>query len=204
MKKKTAAIVLTAALMASMPVAALGAGSSTGGTGGGGGGSRYSSTSVGTITVGSGLAINKADGTSLSTNGAGSGTENVVATFATGVAATAGLPENVVASINSINTGAGLAAAVGIEGLAGYAVLTETSAIILQDTATGEVANTPSVVTLYIPNLLENLKNIKILCYENATSQWKVIELDGINFENKTITFSMTGSGTVAVVYNNN
>jgi len=66
------------------------------------------------------------------------------------------------------------------------------------------VANEPSVVTVYIPNLLANLKNIKILCFENATSQWREIDPSGIDFENKTITFSMAGSGTVAVVYNNN
>lgn len=209
MKKGTAAIVLTVALAVAMPMAVLGASISSGGSSGGGGSSK-SSSSVGTVTVGTGLTVGssmtttKTDGISLSTNGAGSSTENVNAIFATGEAATAGLPENAVASINSINAGAILTDAVGIADLAGYAALTETSAIVLQNTATGAVANEQSVVSIYIPNLLENLKNIKILCYENATSQWKVIEPSAINFENKTITFAMVGSGTVTVVYNNN
>lgn len=210
MKKRAAVIVLTAILAASMPAAALGASSPTGKTGGGGGSSRGSSISVGVILVGSGLTIGggqtttKADGTSLSTNGAGSITENVKAVFAIGDAATAGLPENAVTSINSINTGVGLTDAVGLADLAGYAALTETSAIILQDATTGEATNEQAIVSIYIPNLIDNLKNIKILCYENATSQWKVIEPIAIDFENKTITFSMSGSGTIAVIYNNN
>jgi len=206
MKRKTVAIILTAALVASMPIAALGAASSSGSSssGGGGGGSSRKNTSVGTVTVGSGLTTIVGSNVPLSASIAGDGTDNVKAVFAIGEAATAGLPEDVVAAINSINAGANLMDAVAIESLAGYSVLSETSAIVLQDATTGVVINDQALVNIYVPNLLENLANIKILCYENATNQWKVIEPVAIDFENKTISFYMVGSGTVAVVYNNN
>lgn len=204
MKKRTVAIVLSAALAATMSMAVFGAGSSNGGSSDGGGSSSSRPVAGSTMNVTSGLTTTKSDGTSLNTNGAGCGTANVSAVFAVGEAATAGLPENVKASINAINTGANLADAVGNPDLAGYNALTETSAIVLTDVTAGTVAKVESVVTIYLPNLLESLHNIKILYYENETGLWKVVEPSAINFENKTVTFSMLGSGTVTVIYNNN
>lgn len=158
-------------------------------------------TTTTTTTVASGMASSTSDGKSLTVNGAGVLTENVAAAFAVGAAEIAGLPEAVVASINSINTGADLATAVGNPDLAGYAALTQTAAVILQDTTTNTAANKEATVTLYIPNLIEGLQNVKILYYENATGMWRVVDPVAIDFKNKTVTFTMFGSGTVTVIH---
>jgi hypothetical protein len=185
MKKRAFAILLTAALVAVQPISAFAASSvSTGGS--------SVTTTNPTVT---------ADGQSLSTNGAGSKAADVAAVFAQGAAETAGLPEQVVASIASINSGANLASSVGKAELEGYAALTKTAAVVLNDKTTNAVANKEVPVTLYIPNLLEGLQNVKILYYENATGQWKVVEPTAIDFANKTITFNMFGSGTVTIIH---
>lgn len=191
MKKKVLAAFMVAAMVAVMPMSALAYGSS----------STDSSYTTTTTTNPSGTATTTEDGKSLSTNGAGSNTESVAAVFAVGHAETAGLPEAVVSSITSINSGADLATAVGNPDLAGYAALTKTSAVVLQDTATQGVANKEATVTLYIPNLVEGLQNVKILYYENATGLWKVVDPAAIDFSKKTITFNMFGSGTVTVIH---
>lgn len=154
-----------------------------------------------TTTPASGFTDNTTDGKSLTTNGAGALTENVAAAFAVGAAEVAGLPEAVVASINNINTGANLATAVGNQDLVGYAALTTTSAVVLQDKTTNTAADKEVTVTLYIPNLIEGLQDVKVLYYENATGLWKVVNPLAIDFSKKTITFNMFGSGTVTVIH---
>lgn len=204
MKKRTLAILLAAALIAVMPLSALAASSpNTGSSSGGGGGGRVSSGRAITTTTNTtvGTPTMTADGQSLNTNGAGSQNANVKATFAVGGAETAGLPEGVVTTITSINSGVDLVTAVGNATLEGYAALTKTSAIILNDITTNVVANQEVPVTLYIPNLISGLENVRILYYENATGQWKVVEPTAIDFENKTVTFNMFGSGTVTVIH---
>ena len=202
MKKKALAILLTAALVAAMPLSALAAGSSsTGSSGGGGGGGGRKTITTTTTTAATGTPTTTADGQSLATNGAGSKTADVTATFAVGDAQTAGLPEAVAASITGINAGTSLAAAVDNAVLEGYAALTKTSAIVLNDTTTNTVANREVSVTLYIPNLISSLENVKILYFENATGQWKVVEPTAVDFTNKTVTFNMFGSGTVTVIH---
>lgn len=173
MKKKVLAAILTAVMVAVQPVTILAAPSPN----------------------------TSSDGQSLNQNGAGSKTENVNAAFAVGTAETAGLPDAVVSSINNINTGTSLADAVGNPELAGYAALTKTAAVVVESTVTKAVANQEVTVTLYVPNLVDGLQNVKILYYENATGLWKVVNPDAIDFNNKTITFNMFGSGTVTVIH---
>ncbi len=197
MKKKVLATFLVAAMVAAMPMSALAARSSS--TSSSSSDSSYTTTTTTTNT--SGTTTTTEDGKSLTTNGAGSNTESVSAVFAVGHAETAGLPETVVSSINSINAGTDLAAAVGNPDLAGYAALTKTAAVVLQDAATKGVANKEATVTLYIPNLIEGLQNVKILYYENATGLWKVVDPAAIDFSKKTVTFTMFGSGTVTVIH---
>ena len=180
MKKKVLATFLVAAMVAVMPVSALAANNPT---------------------TNSGITTTTEDGKSLTTNGAGSNTANISAVFAVGTSETAGLPVAVVSSINSINSGASLATAVGNPDLAGYSALTKTAAVVLQDTATKGVANQEATVTIYIPNLVEGLQNVKILYYENATGLWKVVDPTAIDFNKKTVTFTMFGSGTVTVIH---
>ena len=197
MKKKVLATFLVAAMVAAMPMSALAARSSS--TSSSSSDSSYTTTTTTTNT--SGTTTTTEDGKSLTTNGAGSNTESVSAVFAVGHAETAGLPEAVVSSINSINAGTDLAAAVGNPDLAGYAALTKTAAVVLQDATTKGVANKEATVTLYIPNLIEGLQNVKILYYENATGLWKVVDPAAIDFSKKTVTFTMFGSGTVTVIH---
>lgn len=203
MKKRTLLTLLAAALIAVQPMSVLAAGPSAGtniSSGSSSGGSSSSSSSKASATN-NGTSTSTSDGQSLNTNGAGSQTENVKAVFAVGKAETAGLPETVVSSINSINSGADLAEATGNPAAAGYSALTKTAAVVLQDTAAGGVAEKEATVTLYVPNLIEGLQNVKVLYYENATGLWKLVDPTMINFENHTISFTMFGSGTVTVVH---
>lgn len=197
MKKKVWATVLAVVMAAAIPMSALAARSPSTSA------SSDDNDSYTTTTTQpeNGLATDTTDGKSLTSNGAGVATENVAAAFAVGAAETAGLPEAVVASINGINTGADLATAVGNPDLAGYSALTQTAAVVLQDTTTKTVANKETTVTLYIPNLIEGLQNVKILYYENATGLWKVVDPTAIDFSKKTVTFTMFGSGTVTVIH---
>lgn len=199
MKKKVWATVLAVVMAAAIPMSALAARSPS--TSASSDDNDSYTTTTTPAQPDSGLATNTTDGKSLTSNGAGVATENVAAAFAVGAAETAGLPEAVVASINGINTGADLATAVGNPDLAGYSALTQTAAVVLQDTMTKTVANKETTVTLYIPNLIEGLQNVKILYYENATGLWKVVDPAAIDFGNKTVTFTMFGSGTVTVIH---
>lgn len=199
MKKKVWATVLAVVMAAAIPMSALAARSPS--TSASSDDNDSYTTTTTPAQPDSGLATNTTDGKSLTSNGAGVATENVAAAFAVGAAETAGLPETVVASINGINTGTDLATAVGNPDLAGYSALTQTAAVVLQDTTTKTVANKETTVTLYIPNLIEGLQNVKILYYENATGLWKVVDPTAIDFSKKTVTFTMFGSGTVTVIH---
>ncbi len=121
--------------------------------------------------------------------------------FANDAAATAGLPENIVASINAINAGQPLSAAVSSATLNGFNALTGTHAIIATDPATGAVKTGSSEVTLYVPNLVQGLNNVSLLFYDNATGLWTILPAAAVNLETKTITVNLTGSGTLTVIY---
>lgn len=197
MKKKVWVTLLAVMMAATLPMSALAARSPSTSASSDDDDS-YTTT---TTAPANGLADSTSDGKSLTTNGAGVLTENIAAAFALGTAATAGLPEAVVAAINGINTGADLATMTGNPDLAGYSALTQTVAVVLQDKTTNTVANKETTVTLYIPNLIEGLQNVKILYYENATGLWKVVDPVAIDFSKKTVTFTMFGSGTVTVIH---
>ena len=198
MKKKVLATLLVAMMTAAVPMSALAAKSPSTSSSSSDSEPSYTTT---TTAPSNGTSTTSTDGKSLETNGAGSNTANVSAVFAVGASETAGLPEAVVAAINGINGGTAPAAAIGNAELEGYAALTTTAAVVLQDTTTKTVANQEATVTLYIPNLVEGLQNVKILYYENATGQWKVVDPLAIDFNKKTVTFKMYGSGTVTVIH---
>lgn len=201
MKKKVKVTLLAVVMAVAIPMSALAAWSPSTGASSDDNDSYTTTTTTTPSTNENGMASTTSDGKSLTENGAGAQTENVAASFAVGTAEVAGLPETVVSSINSINTGADLATAVGNPDLAGYAALTQTAAVVLQDTTTKGEANKEATVTLYIPNLIEGLQNVKILYYENATGLWKVVDPAAIDFSKKTVTFTMFGSGTVTVIH---
>lgn len=208
MKKKTSVavvVVLTVVLTAAMTIAVSGARSSSGAgsSASSDSGSSSGSSSSSSVSVDSDLTVTRVGIVPLNRNGEENGTADIRAKVATGAAATAGLPLDTVVSILRINEGSSLAEVVDIADLEGYSTLTETMAIVMQDTITGTTIDEQSLISIYVPNLLESLNNLKILCYENTTGRWEVIEPEAIEYENKTITFPMLGCGTVVVVYNN-
>ena len=203
MKKKCAAALVLAAALAVQPMWAF-ASSSSSSSGSDGSGSITSSTTTNTsansnttVTVSStgvkttgattsaspsgstiGVAVDTVTttGQQVTTNSKGQAVIGDTAVgFAPSVAATAGLPENVVSAINEINAGKPLTEAVQTLDLTGYNALTGTHAIITMDANTGAVKTGAVEVSLYVPNLVENLANVQVLFYDNATGQWQLI-----------------------------
>ena len=99
--------------------------------------------------------------------------EAVVGNVAIGFAkdaqsATSGLPSQVVSAINEINSGKNLAEVVKDVDVTGFNALTGTHAIITKDAATGQIKDTPTEVSLYVPNLVAGLNNVEVLFYNNV------------------------------------
>lgn len=202
MKKKCVTALVLAAALACIPAAAFGAsGSISSGGSGGSGGGRGSSTSSGTtIVAGTGAKVNTPAG------GPAAGTgETVVGdtkiTFATGVAATAGLPEAAVAAINGINAGSTLSDVVKDVDVTGYKALHGTQAIVTKDVTTDAVKTGATEVTLYVPNLVDGLQNVSVLFYDNVTGKWTLLPVTKVDPVTKTVVTTITGSGTYTVVY---
>ena len=230
MKKKCAAAIVLAAALAVQPMWAF-ASSSSSSSGSDGSGSITSSTtntsknSNTTVTVSStgvkttgattsasptgstiGVAVDTVTttGQQVTTNSKGQAVIGDTAVgFASSVAATAGLPENVVSAINEINAGKPLAEAVQTLDLTGYNALTGTHAIITMDANTGAVKTGAVEVSLYVPNLVENLANVQVLFYDNATGQWQLIPAVKVDPVTNTVAVNVPGSGTLSVVYKN-
>lgn len=230
MKKKCAAALVLAAALAVQPMWAF-ASSSSSSSGSDGSGSITSSTtntsknSNTTVTVSStgvkttgattsasptgstiGVAVDTVTttGQQVTTNSKGQAVIGDTAVgFAPSVAATAGLPENVVSAINEINAGKPLNEAVQNLDLTGYNALTGTHAIITMDANTGAVKTGAVEVSLYVPNLVENLANVQVLFYDNATGQWELLPAVKVDPVTKTVAVNVPGSGTLSVVYKN-
>lgn len=199
MKKKCVTALVLAAALACVPATAFASGSVS--SGGGGGSSHGSSSSSGTtIVAGSGQKV------TTTTNGpVSSGSSTVVGdtaiSYATGVAATAGLPETAVAAINGINAGATLSEVVKDVDVTGYKALTGTNAIVTKDVTSGTVKTGAVEVTLYVPNLVDGLQNVSILFYDNVTGKWTLLPVTKVDPATKTVVTTITGSGTYTVVY---
>lgn len=138
-------------------------------------------------------------GTTDSTGSTGS--SSVQVGLATGDAATAGLPGTVVTSIQAINAGTSLSAAINDPSMADYKTLTATQAVVTTSAATKEVVTGTTEISIFVPNLTSTLSNVQILFYENATGRWSLITPTSIDAAAKTIRVNINGSGTFAVVY---
>ena len=217
MKKKCAAALVLAAALAVQPMWAF-ASSSSSSSGSDGSGSITSSTTTNTSansntttsaspsgsTIGVAVDTVTTTGQQVTTNSKGQAVIGDTAVgFAPSVAATAGLPENVVSAINEINAGKPLTEAVQTLDLTGYNALTGTHAIITMDANTGAVKTGAVEVSLYVPNLVENLANVQVLFYDNATGQWQLIPAVKVDPVTKTVAVNVPGSGTLSVVYKN-
>ena len=112
---------------------------------------------------------------------------------------TTGLPEKVVASINSINEGGSISEATGLKEFAEYKAVGKTLALITTD-AQGKISDVPTKVRIYVPNMVEG-KDIKVIAYANITGNWAPTEVFGINHQDKTLDTLINGSSTICVVY---
>ena len=112
---------------------------------------------------------------------------------------TAGLPEKVVASINSINQGGSISDATGLKEFAEYKAMDKTMAIITTD-ANGKIADIPTKLSIYVPNIIEG-KDIKVIAYVNITGTWAAIPVHSINYQTKTMDITINGSSTICPIY---
>lgn len=143
-------------------------------------------------------------GQSITTNEKGEAViGDTVIGFADSTSATAGLPDAVVSAINDINAGKALSETVMDVDLTGYNALTGTHAIITKDANTGDVKKGPVEVSLYVPNLMENLNEVQVLFYSNETGKWELLPIIKKDIEAKTVNVIISGSGTLSVVYKN-
>ena len=204
MKKRWLGILLTAALVAAQPASAFAAPSPNANVNFGDGGDGYyddSSTSSKTTGTGAGTSASQdisLEGTSVT------GMTTVGDTkvgFVSGDAATAGLPAQTVETINAINAGTALSEAVKNVNLSEYAALTSVRAFVMKDANTNQEKTGNTTVTLYVPNLLQNLNNVQVLFYDNHTGIWSLINPINVDTAKKTVTVVVNGSGSMSVVY---
>ena len=111
-----------------------------------------------------------------------------------------GLSENIVATINAINSGSDLnQAGTGLD-LSGYKALTTTTAMLLFDQTTGVEKTTAPEIPLYVPNLVDGLGTVQVLFYNNFTGKWQIIT-PTVDLAKKEVKVSLPCSGTFSVIY---
>ena len=111
------------------------------------------------------------------------------------------LPQEVLAAVEAINAGKSLAEATGMTELEGYFALTTTHMFIAKDEETGEEATGSGRLTVYVPNLLDGLKDVSALFYDCAGGQWRVIPAERVDAANKRISVTLDGAGVMTTIY---
>lgn len=191
-------------------------------------GVKVTDTVTSTTTSGSTIAISvdgqTASGVDVQVNGNGEAVVgDKVLTFAKDDAATAGLPSTVVDTIGKLNSGETLSSIItgyditqenhriksdGLDltnapllDLTGYYALTGTHALVTKNASTGVVDDTPTEAVIYVPNLVDGLENVSVLYYNNATGNWILLPITKIDTASKLVYVTVTGSGTLSVVY---
>lgn len=115
--------------------------------------------------------------------------------------AVSGLPENVVSTINAINTGSSLAeAGTGLD-LSGYNALVGTTAVMTYQAGTRVEKTGATNMPVYVPNLVDDLGTVQVLFYNNMTSKWELITPSSVDVANKMIYVTIPNSGTFSVIY---
>lgn len=115
--------------------------------------------------------------------------------------AVSALPETVAEAVADINAGKPLQEAVTSVDLTGYNALTSAQTIVTKDAATDQVKTGPVEVSIYVPNLVENLEHVSVLFYDNAVGQWVLLPVVKMDAASRTVTVIVPGSGTLSVVY---
>lgn len=170
-----------------------------------------SSQQINVVTAGGGAAgttigvvvdTTTTDGTPITTNEKGEvviGNTTVAIENTAAVAAT--LPAEVAETVNNINAGKPLQETVTDVDLTGYNALTGTNTIVTKDAATGQVKTGEVEISVYVPNLVENLGEVSVLFYDNATGKWVVLPVTRVDLASKVVSVKVPGSGTMSVVY---
>lgn len=124
-------------------------------------------------------------------------------TFVDSTSTAATLPTTVAAEVANINAGKTLQESITTTtvDLTGYNALTRAHTIITKDAVTDQVKTGPVEVSVYVPNLVENLDNLSVLFYDDATGQWTLLPVVKVDAASKTVAVNIPGSGTMSVVY---
>lgn len=113
-------------------------------------------------------------------------------------------PQKVVETINTINSGTTpLYRAIGTPEVVGYNPLIPVQTLVTEDAATQVKKTDPVTVTLYVPNLVENLNNVQILYYNDTTKKWEFMAPAAVDFATKQISVQLKGDTPFTVVYKN-
>lgn len=141
---------------------------------------------------------------------AGSGSTSIsvgetIVRFATNEENKTTFSEKVVETINTINSGTTpLYRAIGTPEVVGYNPLIPVQTLVAEDAATQTKKTEPVTVTLYVPNLVENLNNVQILYYNGETKKWEFMAPTAVDFTTKQISVQLKGDTPFTVVYKNN
>lgn len=124
-------------------------------------------------------------------------------TFVDSTSTAATLPTTVAAEVANINAGKTLQESITTTtvDLTGYNALTRAHTIITKDAVTDQVKTGPVEVSVYVPNLVENLDNLSVLFYDDATGQWTLLPVVKVDAASKTVAVNIPGSGTMSIVY---
>jgi len=146
-----------------------------------------------------GLVTNKVTGSGVQVSSNSRGElviGNVTVSIATDSAETAGLPEQVVDAIKSLNSNAALSDAISGLNLEGYSKVSGTRAVIAND----QGGNTTTVEVSMTVDSLTSDAAVSVLCYVNMTGQWVLLPNVQVDPVTKVVTFNAPGSCTVQII----
>lgn len=183
------------------------------GAGGGGlsGGSAAGAGTTPAISVvpGSGMAgdasgVTTGGNTGDTANGGAGGSLAAAVTLTLGAGAdpiASGLSASVVEKINTINNGVEpIYRTIGTPELVGYSALTPVTTVnaapSAKDPQTGIVA-----MSVYIPNLIEGLNDVKILYFNRATGLWETMTPVAVDFATKQVTLNIADQTPFTLIY---
>lgn len=185
MKRKCVGLLVAAALMV-QPMTAFAAGSaSTAPTP-----SRDNSSSRTQSMVSGKLDQAQAPAPAASTGAAGG---SVAFSMDRAVYESAGLSQDVIEKINTINAGTEpLYRTIGTNNLVGLVPLAPVQAAVVSGNTT---------VTMYVPNLMAGLNDVQILYYNQTTHAWELMAPSAINYETKEVSVNLSGTTPFTIVY---
>ena len=87
--------------------------------------------------------------------------------------------------------------------LSGYHLLTEIQDLSIYEVSTHKLLPKQKDVTVTweVPNLVNTLKNVKVLHYSTVRNTWEILTPSKVDFENKSITQHFDDLSPVAVIY---